>query len=498
MPLRRRALAAVAVTITLSACGTTVPGAQSLSPAEPGAAANGLELPAVTGPGPTDGGTPSVEEGDATIGVEDDPVGGAAPLAHGPARPGSPGAPVPGSDTTAGGGPRTPLLVGVEIIKNGDAAFKTIGLGVTYGDQAAQVDAVIKHINANGGAGGRPVTAVLYENDLQSSTSYAGREQEACTLWAEDKHVAVAVSPLTHGPLLAECLRRHGIPLLNSGATVDDAALSAVSTLFLVNRLSLTRAMSLYVDSLVSSGFLTAKSKVGVIYADAEPFRRVKARDLQPALAQHGLRIEREAAIDIVNQQAFVSGSQNAVLQFASAGIDRVLFVEVGGGLPYMFATSAEGQGYRPKYGLTSDNAPAYLAGALPAAQLDGATGVGWLPFVDAGQQGARLAPAGAECLQIHSRNGQTPTSDTQAKFMAELCDLLLFTQVVLAKTAGRSEAPAFIKGAEALGDGFRSAATFAVEITDRRHDGAVRARPLAYSSSCECFRYTGGERRVA
>lgn len=390
-----------------------------------------------------------------------------------------------------------PVLIGVEIIKNGDAAFRTIGLNVSYGDQRAQVQALVDFINAHGGAGGRPVDVVVYENDVQSESSYTTREQQACTAWTEDARVDIAASPLVHTPLLAECLSTRGVPFFNTGATADDESLAADPSLFLVNRLTLTRAMRIYVEALVDAGFFPRGAKVGVVYADAEPFRRVKDHTLIPALQRHGIRVEQTAGINIEDQQAYVAGAHNAVLQFSSAGVNRVLFVEKGGGLPFIFATTAEGQGYRPRYGFDSDNGPAYLAGALPAAQLVGALGVGWLPVADGGPDNAALSPGGRRCVRIHGKAGEKSNSSTKSAFMADFCDLLLFAQTVVSRGAGRTDRASIVAAAESTGAGFRPASTFAVHITPERHDGATVARPFAYREKCSCFAYAGRQRVV-
>ena len=74
---------------------------------------------------------------------------------------------------------------------------------------------------------------------------------------------------------------------------------------------------------------------------------------------------------------------QNAIIQFRSSGVNRVIFNEWASQIPFFFLTQAEEQGFRPRYGFTSVNLPGTVEQQAARQQMLNAIAVSWLPAQD-------------------------------------------------------------------------------------------------------------------
>ena len=101
----------------------------------------------------------------------------------------------------------------------------------------------------------------------------------------------------------------------------------------------------------------------------------------KPALAAHGLKVLEEAAVREPESAAragdTAAEASSVALRFRQRGITHVLFVPSGGAIPLLFLAAAESQGFRPKYGFSSLDAPYFVRDSVPREQLNGAVGVG-------------------------------------------------------------------------------------------------------------------------
>jgi hypothetical protein len=254
-----------------------------------------------------------------------------------------------------------------------------------------------------------------------------------------------------------------------------------------------------YVDRLVARGFLTPKSKVGLLLYSEGRYERVRDRTLVPALAAHGIKLAKQFAYTpmygsnagtTLSREAQESSS--AVLAFQSAGVDRVLFMAAGADLPLLFMQAADSQAYRPKYGLHTLIVPSSQTGN-PSAQLEGSMGIGWWPVVDNDYQ---HPPAGnaaaAKCVKIMNDAGVDLTDGAALEEALRYCDGMFFLR------AASERGPAFDiaglrHGAEALGSSYQSPMTFGTRFADGRVDGADLVRDFDWSAACTCFAYRGG-----
>jgi hypothetical protein len=79
---------------------------------------------------------------------------------------------------------------------------------------------------------------------------------------------------------------------------------------------------------------------------------------------------------------------------------------------------------------------------------------------------------------------------------VSEQCDQIDFLVRAL-QLGGALNDAAFLSGVSAMGSGFVAADTFSTFFSAARHDGVATGRPLAYTPSCGCIRYTGSPFRI-
>jgi hypothetical protein len=179
------------------------------------------------------------------------------------------------------------------------------------------------------------------------------------------------------------------------------------------------------------------------------------------------------------------------VLRFKADGITNVMFS--ANASPLTFAQAAQNQAYHPKYEVDSRQDPgATLESNLPASQLNGSIGMGWIPSedLDAAQAAAVVTPGLARCEQALGAIAQSLNVGSTRVTATWTCDNLFFLKAVL--DAGTSLTPAGFAAA-ATRAGFQPSSTYASQIKPGPyHDGASEYRPVGYVTSCGCFRYSG------
>jgi hypothetical protein len=455
----------------------------------------------------------------------------AAPAAVGTA---APGAPVEAASTTIAGPARrtaskqtraavpdapeaapdsgrgvtaTEVLIGIELSADNSATLTAIG--AEKDDQAdqgsdarAQSEAVLKYVNAHGGLGGRRAKAVYHTTDLNTN-NWQAESQETCTAFTEDSQVfAVVAFGLLAPPV--DCYARRNTPLVrNSGVYIHEQRLFEAHPGFLYTPGMPTaeRSIRAYIDGLASQGYF-ANGRIGLVRFDSPTYARLSNEVLKPRLAAHGLRVEKEIAFNEPQTVAAFSdvaaSSANGILQLRSSRIDRVIFLDEGGIIPFFFLPEAESQGYHPRYGFMSNQ---QMAGALqqqmPKAQLLNSRGVGWLPPQDvdfANDPGK--TPGRALCLKIFADAGiSIPAHQTQLEAL-RYCDAILFLGAALRGASAPSPA-ALQQGASSLGDSFSSALAFTTHFGPGGYGGPSVYRNVLFDDPCGCFRYTGPLRPI-
>lgn len=490
--MRLQVATAVVSTFVLAGCGSTVQGQGTgagpplvgggLTSPAPGTTAPAGTSPELAGPGPT----------------------GVSPGATGPALTGG-SAPAPGATTrnrgtTPGGAAAIPatghgydedhLYLGFPTNTDVSKAAPA-GVGATnFGDQEAQIKAVVADVNKRGGLLGRTIVPVFHDirtADLETDPQNAA--QATCIALTED-HTVVAVVNIVAAidlPVFFACLAKHQTPLVSAGFIPADDNLFATYApyLYKTTAASFTSLGPVWIDRLQALGYFggwnpstgaaaAGPAKVGLLYPDVQPQQRIFAR-LKSVLAAKHISVAKEFAYDASSLDRESASMSNAVLQFRNAGVTHVLSSESD---VLLFMTAADGQHYRPRYGLTSYHAPAVqLQGTVPSSQLVGSMGIGWLPTtdVDRAHNPGPVSPAEKRCRQVMQDAHQDISSAAPAVTAFALCDGVHLLVDGIAAAANPS-AQGLRAGLSQVGADFQSALTWHSALS-RRYDlpGAVR-----------------------
>jgi len=161
------------------------------------------------------------------------------------------------------------------------------------------------------------------------------------------------------------------------------------------------------------------------------------------------------------------------------------LFVPSGGVIHLLFISSAQSQSFRPRYGISSQDAPGFLSQNFDERALGTSMAVGWAPELDGDDTGRRSA-ANARCHKALTAEGLAWDSNLEP-----FCDAFFFLQAALAD-ASAVTIDSLRAGAESLGTSFDSPYVFGTRFSPGHTDGPRQARLMRFDSGAEAFRYTG------
>ena len=519
---RRRALGALlTVSLLSAACGSTVPvGQGQQAGVAPGTAApvadDGLGLDVASGteaagaagsqpgqPGTT--GAPGAARAGGAGAPAGSPAGGSSSAGQASGQ---------GSQASTAAGGSAPgvtddtIHLGFYVTENGGAANEAIGAaGVSQGDPREYVRVVVDDLNERGGIAGRTVKPVVFAYDAQSAASDEQQHQEACSYWTEDNAVFAAAAPAAARDNLRSCMGQRGVPLLGTGLTREDANGMASFPLYAEpNTMNLTRIVTNLVPGLDAQDYFEPESaaepmKLGVVRYDYPTFQRATDEALKPALQRHGIEVTQEHAVRVPansNDLGGVASDINAaILRFRQEGVNHVILVELNATLAFLFMRSAENQGYRPQYGMHTQNGAQALAELVPPEQLHNAVGIGWLPQIDVRDVDVPRSAARDRCLKLMRSEGiQFP--DKNAKGVALIyCDQAQFFKAA-AEAGDALTGQGFINGVESLGSRFAPALTIGTRFSRNQHDGASVYRHVRFVDGCNCFKYSSGAKRAS
>jgi len=495
--------------VLLTGCGTTVSGVASSNAPLSGNA--GLSAPPVESPAPGDvtagGGGTSAAAGGVVGGT------GSAPGTASSDRAGS----VAGQPGTTGGAALPPTGHGYDATHvyigfptNTDVSKAApAGLGASqFGDQEAAIKAVVADANRRGGFLGRTIVPIFH--DIRTANLQADPSNEAqatCVALTED-HTVVAVVNIVAGIDLSTfyaCLAKHQTPIISAGfVPVDDPLFASFAPyLYKTTSASFTALSPVWIDRLLAMGYFrgwdtfngksaSGSAKVGLLYPDRQPQQRIFA-SLKSQLAAKGIHVVKDFQYDASSLDRESRDMSNAVLQFHNAGVTHVLSSESD---VLLFMTAADGQHYRPRYGLNSYHAAAaQLQGTVPASQLVGSMGVGWLPItdVDAGHNPGSVGPGEKRCRQIMHNASQDISSAAPAVVAFALCDGVHMVVQGISAT-GSPSAQGLRDGLSRVGATFESALTWQSGLS-RRYDLPGSVRDFRYDNGA--YHYLSTQNRT-
>jgi ABC-type branched-subunit amino acid transport system substrate-binding protein len=389
--------------------------------------------------------------------------------------------------------------VGFVIYKDLGATYTAVGVkGVVAPaekDTRNFVTTLLDDINARGGLGGRRLVPLFYSIDISQGT-YASQAQATCSYFTEDHHVfAVFMLYNEIDPSLPACMAKSETIFIDvsNGVAFDNADLQVYAPyVYTPFRVSLTRFGGV-IDEFVAGGFFDRSSKVGLLRFDLPQQQRAEAQVIVPALATHGVKLTDTYVYSYLKQTSDLSSiaaqSNNAILKFRSEGIDHVIFLASQGTVPFTFMPAAESQGYRPRYAITSEDLPMFLASNVPSAQLSGAVGVGWDRTGDVPLAAYPGVPAWSSCRRIADKAGLPETTWSFG------CDPVYLLQTALEHSASVSAAGVRSALTE-VGTAVPVSVTFSVAFP-QRYDGPALVRLLNFNGGCKCFAYVTTERSL-
>ncbi len=417
-----------------------------------------------------------------------------------------------GGGSGSGGGPgggsgsvdlQGTIKVGV-ILASGNPG-QAIGASGNYdSDQEKLVHAMVDEINATGGVAGRKLTVVIEKHDQtnQSQEAQTRQANEICTKFTEDEHVFMVIALAAQSSFYTyRCFADHETPIYSELSATDDGDFLRYRPWLLPSLwLSKTRMGKLLALELDRQNFLS--KKMGLISVDLPMFKRSAEQALIPGIQRRGGKVIDKVYLKIDYQDIAASLSA-AVLRFKQKGINRVLMWEgPGGGIWLIFAREAESQGYRPDYGVTSDENPREISEQMPEEQLPGTKGYGWsLTYDVSDKKQPPLTAKEKRCFAIMKKRAGTNYNHRGSKFDSDglkFCESFWLMQEALEPARGRQ----FGRGdVYTLYTALRSSfgpTQFADSLFSRRKADAISVyAPFKYISGCKCFDYTGRFEKV-
>jgi ABC-type branched-subunit amino acid transport system substrate-binding protein len=441
--------------------------------------------------------TPAATRSTATIGSADTP---AEDVGEAPAPPVAGGGPVKmGRGVTA-----TTIKIGVNHSAPLGPAYQAVGFGGSAEgtDERPITEALVKHLNKHGGIAGRKIIPTFFEYDAVTGGTWDSLAAAACDKFInDDKVFAVISGHVGQTDSLLDCLAKGKTPLVTQNQWPYDGKYfkDYANYLYTPGRMRPERWVPQYVKGLKANGFFT-NGRVGVLRFDSPVFGRIQSI-LNAELKKVGVtpaHIATIAAPQSVGDFGQMGAQlQNAIIQFRSKDVTRVIFNEWASQIPFFFLTQAEEQGYRPRYGFSSVNLPGTIEQQGDINQMRNAVSVSWMPAQDVHlrEQDPRAGKGDIyeKCIKWVNENGYKSASRL---YVGTFCDSLLFLQAALAKTNNITPEGLWTAAGK-LGTSYASPYTWKTKFAPGRTDGASHVRIAKYDGKpCEgadgCFRYTG------
>jgi ABC-type branched-subunit amino acid transport system substrate-binding protein len=482
------------MTAQVAAAGDSLGGITAPSDGGTASGTTGLTAPGSTSGGGTTGGAAS---GGATTGGAGSTSGAtrSTPITT------NPGGTTGGS---SGSTVRTPLQLGFVLTGTSNASQFGVSLGNTYSERQVD-DAVVAAMNAQGGLGGRRIVPVYANTDTGSSnwdTDFAA----ACSTFTQDNKVAAVLGyAFTYSQSFERCLAAKKLPHLNTGFNVPGRSeLAKYPLQTSLDVPTIDRRGLLKLIGAAADGVLTPKNKIGVITDNCPGTASSLSESFMPQAKKLGLTVAPPVTLNCANGSADAGGAvtalQNAELQFASSGVDRVIFhASSEGPALLLFSSSAESQSYHPQYVVSSLANLEALRSNFSAGQIANIHGYGWLPTQDVPP---RFYPATntlqKRCLSLLKSQSIVPASGPDFYYAYNVCEAVFVYEQALLRNGASTDGAAVSSAVRGLGTSFDSLTNQGGSLFGTDQPDAPRSmRHLVYTASCSCFAYTGPTRSI-
>lgn len=375
-------------------------------------------------------------------------------------------------------------------------------------DARKPYDAMIDHINNQGGLFGREVEPLYYELDTTSATPIDQQEQSACSHWTEDNEV---FGILSGGNILRSCAEKAGaISTFPIGASLPED-FQTYPHYFETSGINLIRIGPLTITGLHRQNYFGKEPKIGFVVWDLPQYRDSLERGYLPALEDKGLEIATEPAYVSAPQTAgdlaATSADVNsAVLRFQTQGITHVLLLDGEAGLcggaclGTLFLRRADSQEYYPRYGFNGNNQAkiGQEQGLYPERQLRRSVVVEWADADASYDEGTRLNTARERCYTLMREAGVPLDNANRQGYARFACEQFWFFQLI-ESILGQAPLTSdnFMVGVNKVGWGFQSPNAYGVHYSSTQHDGLAAARNMKFVDSCTCYQWTSDPYRV-
>jgi ABC-type branched-subunit amino acid transport system substrate-binding protein len=418
---------------------------------------------------------------------------------------GASGGTVPVAGASTGTGPTTqnvpatgPIEIGFVSTATSNASAFGASLGNTLSDKAIMA-ALVAAYNGHGGVDGHHVNVVYADTDT-GSASWSADFAAACATFTQDHHVQ-AVLGYVFGQVdaLESCLAAKNIPHLSTTFSVpDDRTMAPYPLLVELATPEIQNRSIAKIDAGLAAGFLTPANKLGIVTDECPGTQSAWTNTTEPYIKAKGLHIASTFTIGCPDgsAEAASAASQGGslVLQFRSAGVDRVLMMATSEGpAVFLFSNIAESQNYHPIYIVSSLGNTAILGSQIPKDQAANVVGVGWLPSQDVAPANyPPLVAAATRCLTMLKSQGVVPTAPADYANAFSSCDAMFLYETALRNDGNQTYGPALVSAIDHLGDSYLSPETYqgrTVYSTSRR-DAPSLGRVFGWTASCSCFTY--------
>lgn len=377
------------------------------------------------------------------------------------------------------------------------------------GSAKSIINAIAGYVNAHGGIAGRKIVPYVVYRSTSSNNPSEGLG--LCASLTQDHHVFAAITnefddSATPGADAACYARAHTLYLADT--SVPDKFLSLYAPyVWSPGQPSVNGGYRTMTRALIGEGFFNHGTRLGILAfndpADVTAYQTVVA----PGLATIGYRpTDVRYTLDPTTtsqESQWAAQLQSTVLRFKSEKINRVIFMEPGGGAPLLFMRAAQSQGYHPVYGLSSYDDPGFvLEKSVPSSQLTGAEGAGWNEVADMDSVHGDPFPTGpaeTQCLHVLKATGAAPTTRStfyQAEFF---CDGVFLLSAAAAHLGKNLNTATLTDAIDKLGRSYQAAYGLpnGTYYGPGSRSGGAYYRDLAFKTSCKCFEYTSGNKRM-
>jgi len=391
--------------------------------------------------------------------------------------------------------------LGFNIINDGGYAVTSKG-----------VQAAVDYVNANGGAGGRKMTAVIkpYDSNLDSP-EYA---EAQCRAFTQDSKVFAVAMEAQFQNNSRPCYQASRTIMLDLTLIAHDQtefqsfspylwspSIPALDT-FVQQQLQVTQG----------AGWFTGTKGVKVVAPDTDVTRRVAEQIVLPYLKAQGITNSDAFYIDVSNAGTLGATTSAALNSATNQGQDRVFTIGGTRVLDVMLAVP-EAESLNAKYSISSFDYPAFLVdnpGTIVGAKRSGMAGLGYSPALDMRLNSSDevfpdpTRPTEGLCKKIIDDAGATPPETARENYRVDMqfCESTLLLKAALDKAPKDVTPNGFRDAVWGLGTTWIAATTYGSSWQPNQYAGATVVRGTLWDDNCTltgrtakgCFRWGTGD----